>query len=207
MRRAHGQPVAVSSRATRCALVAFVSLAIFAGVAAAASACAQDVIDDWADNGIVDGTYAPKCYENAIAELPEDLRSYSSAADDINRALQQALLREAPPSTQDSGSSAPSVEESDAGGEAPAEEPDTDEGEEEEKAAASPAETEPPPPDDPSVASDDAVASAAGVQLGEGGDTLPLPVILLLVLVGVAIVSAVAILGLRGLKERRAGRE
>jgi hypothetical protein len=205
MRRAHGQPVAVSSRATRCALVAFVSLAIFAGGAAAASACAQDVIGDWADNGIVDGTYAPECYENAIAELPEDLRSYSSAADDISRALQQALLRDAPPNTEDSGSSAPSVEESDSGGEAPAEEPDGGEGDE---AAASPAETEPPPPpEDPSVATDDPVASAAGAELGDGGGGLPLPVILLLVLVGIAIASALAILGIRGLKERRAGRE
>ena len=206
MRRAHGQPVAASSRATRCALVAFVSLVIFAGGAAAASACAQDVIDDWADNGIVDGTYPAECYQNAIAELPEDLRSYSSATEDINRALQQSLLREAPPSTENSGSVAPSAEESDSGEEAPSEEP-AGEGDDDE-AAVSPAATEPPPPpEDPSVAGDDAVASAAGAGLGDGGDTLPLPVILLLVLVGVAILSAVAILGLRGLKERRAGRD
>jgi hypothetical protein len=206
MRRAHGQPAAVSSRAIRYALVAFVSLAIFAGGAAAASACAQEVIGDWADNGTVDGTYPAECYDNAIAELPEDLRSYSSAAEDISRALQQALLREAAPSAEDAGDGAPSAEGSDSGEEAPNEEPD---GGDSDEAAASPAESEPHLSEAPSetVATDAGVASAADAELGDGGGTLPLPIVLLLVLVGVAIACAAAMLVLRGLKERRGGRE
>jgi hypothetical protein len=49
-------------------------------------ACGQDVLSDWAD-GRIDGTYPDPCYEAAIDEMPEDLRAYSTAEDDISRAL------------------------------------------------------------------------------------------------------------------------
>jgi hypothetical protein len=49
------------------------------------------MIDDWWDNGKVDKVYAVHCYREAIDALPEDLTGYSSAADDINRALQNRL--------------------------------------------------------------------------------------------------------------------
>lgn len=56
-----------------------------------ASACGDAVINDWSDNGHVDGTYNPQCYRDALNQLPEDMKSYSSAPEDIARALQQAL--------------------------------------------------------------------------------------------------------------------
>jgi hypothetical protein len=53
--------------------------------AAARPACAEAVLHDWARGALGSG-YAPECYEAAIDELPEDLRAYTSAADDITRA-------------------------------------------------------------------------------------------------------------------------
>jgi hypothetical protein len=215
MRRAHVQPVAVSSRARRCVLVALLSVVIFAGAAAAANACAQDVISDWADNGTVDATYPVKCYENAIAQLPEDLLSYSTAAEDIDRALQQVLLDDA--ASNGDSDRAPS---SDGGGgsaeEAPTEEPDEGGGNAPaapEPAAPAPAApdppaVEPPPPAEaPEAAEGDALASAADAELGDGSGSLPLPVIIVLVLVGVAIVGAGTLLVLRGSRARRDGQQ
>jgi hypothetical protein len=73
-----------------------------AGPAAGASSCAKRVIDDWYDNGRVDGTYPVHCYDDAIDALPRDVRDYSSAKDDIQRALQARLRGEdAPPATDD----------------------------------------------------------------------------------------------------------
>jgi len=80
----------------KCATAALiaVTLAISALVLpgagrAAGSACWQQVITDWT-GGQLDATYAPSCYRAAIKHLPEDLRTYSSAPDDINRALLEA---------------------------------------------------------------------------------------------------------------------
>ena len=60
------------------------------------------MIDDWYDDGRVDGTYALHCYDDAIEILPRDVRDYSSAKEDIQRALTNAKRGEpAPPSTSD----------------------------------------------------------------------------------------------------------
>jgi hypothetical protein len=53
--------------------------------AAARPACADAVLHDWTKGALGSG-YAPECYEAAIDALPEDLRAYTSAADDITRA-------------------------------------------------------------------------------------------------------------------------
>ena len=49
------------------------------------TACADAVLDDWT-RGTLGSGYAPECYEAAIDALPEDLRAYTTAADDITRA-------------------------------------------------------------------------------------------------------------------------
>jgi hypothetical protein len=73
-----------------------------AGSAAAAESCGKKVIDDWYADGRVDGTYPPHCYDDAIEILPRDVRDYSSAKDDITRALQNRLNNKpAPPATTD----------------------------------------------------------------------------------------------------------
>ena len=48
--------------------------------------CGRTVLTDWAD-GRIDRTYPGPCYLAAIDELPEDVRAYTSAKDDISRAL------------------------------------------------------------------------------------------------------------------------
>ena len=52
-------------------------------------ACGQVVLTDWAD-GRIDKTYPGPCYVAAIEDLPEDVRAYTSAKDDISRELQDS---------------------------------------------------------------------------------------------------------------------
>ena len=57
---------------------------------AAAASCGESVVTDWSD-GRIDGVYPLHCYQSALDDLPEDVRAYSSAADDISRALEQRV--------------------------------------------------------------------------------------------------------------------
>jgi hypothetical protein len=63
-----------------------------AGNTSAAQPCWQAVLLDWRD-GRVDSVYAVACYRDAIARLPEDLRMYSTAEDEITRALAARIAR------------------------------------------------------------------------------------------------------------------
>ena len=55
-------------------LAVFAAVLAVASPAGAASSCGRAVIDDWYDNGRVDGTYALHCYDDAIDTLPRDVR-------------------------------------------------------------------------------------------------------------------------------------
>ena len=76
-------------------------LALAAGLAAAlvtppsASAagkpCWELVIDDWLDNGTINGQYKAACYQQALKHVPEDLRDYSNITDAIQAALNGSL--------------------------------------------------------------------------------------------------------------------
>jgi len=57
-----------------------------AAPAAAATPCWKALINDWYD-GKIDHTYPRACYTQAINHLPRDVTTYSSAKDDIERAL------------------------------------------------------------------------------------------------------------------------
>ncbi len=59
--------------------------------AALARDCGDDVVGDWYDNGRVDKIYPLHCYDDAIDGLPVDVVDYSSAKEDIQRALQLAI--------------------------------------------------------------------------------------------------------------------
>jgi hypothetical protein len=72
-------------------------LALSASGPAAAATCGKRVIDDWYADGRVDGTYALHCYDDAIEALPIDVKHYSSAPEDIERAMQAAMRGEGPP--------------------------------------------------------------------------------------------------------------
>lgn len=60
----------------------------------AAEACWKRVLADGAD-GRVAATYRLGCYRDALDRMPEDIRTYSSAAVDIERALLAATERKA----------------------------------------------------------------------------------------------------------------
>jgi hypothetical protein len=68
--------------------VVSLSLAVASpSVAHAAEPCWQRVIDDWTQDGQINGQYSPRCLRQAITHTPEDLRDYSSIDDDIQAAL------------------------------------------------------------------------------------------------------------------------
>ena len=49
------------------------------------------MIDDWLDNGTIDGHYKAACYQQALKHVPEDLRDYSNITDAISAALSASL--------------------------------------------------------------------------------------------------------------------
>jgi cobalamin biosynthesis Mg chelatase CobN len=79
------------------AAAGLVALALLAAVArpapaAAATPCWKLLLNDWYD-GRIDNTYPIHCYKDALHHLPADVQTYSSAHDDILRALQSAKAR------------------------------------------------------------------------------------------------------------------
>jgi cobalamin biosynthesis Mg chelatase CobN len=73
------------------AAVGLSAFAVSASPAVAAKpACWKVVINDWYD-GQITGKYALHCYREALAHLGSDTKGYTSAYDDINRALQQRI--------------------------------------------------------------------------------------------------------------------
>jgi hypothetical protein len=75
------------------------TIALLAGLTAAAPAnaapnpaCGDAVFRDWSD-GQIAGRYALPCYGEALDGLPEDVRAYSTAEEDISQAL-RARIRE-----------------------------------------------------------------------------------------------------------------
>jgi hypothetical protein len=74
--------------------VAAACLGAFAAPAGASAAgCGSAVLKDWSD-GKLTRSYPVRCYQNALDNMPEDMRSYTNAPDDIQRAL-LARLRQA----------------------------------------------------------------------------------------------------------------
>ena len=59
---------------------------------ASAATCAERVITDWRD-GHIERKYSAGCLRSALKALPEDLRIYGTAEEDILRALNGALVR------------------------------------------------------------------------------------------------------------------
>jgi hypothetical protein len=91
------------------ALISLLAALVFCGAGQAKPDCVSTLLNDWRD-GRIDGTYSVECYQTALAQLPEDLRIYSSAETDIKRALlarSQATLaapaKEAQKPTQSGG--------------------------------------------------------------------------------------------------------
>jgi hypothetical protein len=95
--------VVVTTRRSRIGLtVAALLVVAVTGLERAPSAqarppCWVHVVDDWSA-GALGSTYPVACYLAAIAHLPEDVRVYSSAEDDIRLAMLGAIeVRATPP--------------------------------------------------------------------------------------------------------------
>ncbi len=80
-----------------------------AATATATGDCWLAVVNDWLNNNRVDGVYAIPCYTQAIQHLNAyvDVQNYSSATDDIQRAL-LAAIRQDRGNGPGAGSSGPS---------------------------------------------------------------------------------------------------
>jgi cobalamin biosynthesis Mg chelatase CobN len=189
------------------------SLLLSASTAAAGGTCPDRVIDDWADNARIDGTYPIDCYRAAIQALPEDLRSYSSAADDIRSAMQEQLRSQngggSSGSSGSSGSTSGSSAGSDDGRNPQASTGDSEASTQEEGAASASGGGSPPsgqgaePAGGGDASGGEAAPSAsAAKELGDGGASLPTPVIAVLAVVGAA---AVALASWLLLRQRRGG--
>lgn len=72
---------------------ALAASAVHAPPAAASAPCWKTLLNDWYD-GRIDQTYPKHCYTDALHHLPADVSTYSSAHDDILRALQSAIANE-----------------------------------------------------------------------------------------------------------------
>jgi hypothetical protein len=69
------------------ALGAVGALASAAPASAKAEPCWERLLDDWVIDGRIDKSYPASCYREAIRHLPDDLENYSSAREDMERAL------------------------------------------------------------------------------------------------------------------------
>ena len=88
-------PVAVALGVVVAAVAIVPALRALGGSAApkaARSECRTRLLRDWSD-GRIDGTYPVSCYRSVLRSLPEDLAVYSSAPDDIARALSATILQ------------------------------------------------------------------------------------------------------------------
>jgi hypothetical protein len=79
--------------ATALIAAALVGSAVRPPPAQAATPCWKLLLNDWYD-GRIDQTYAVHCYKDALKHLPSDVQTYSSAHDDIVRALQSAITKQ-----------------------------------------------------------------------------------------------------------------
>ena len=71
------------------------SLALATPAAQAAKPCWERVLDDWVDNGRIDGVYSASCLEAARKHVPEDIRAYSDFEDRIDEAMQSRAIQSA----------------------------------------------------------------------------------------------------------------
>ena len=81
--------------------------------ASAQTGCGSKLLRDWSD-GRIDGVYPVRCYRLALVNMPEDVRIYSTAQSDIERAL-QARVRAATPVKATVRSAAPTASKHDRG--------------------------------------------------------------------------------------------
>jgi hypothetical protein len=94
MSRATSPPPARPLAALAAVLLVVIGAALGVGAAPAEAAkpCWERVIDDWVDNGRIDGVYSSRCLMEARQHVPEDLRTYTDILDKID-AYRQGVTR------------------------------------------------------------------------------------------------------------------
>jgi hypothetical protein len=86
-------PLAKVALAALVAVLALGAAAVRPAPARAATPCWKLLLNDWYD-GRIEKTYSVHCYRDALKHLPADVQTYSSAHDDILRALQSAIAKQ-----------------------------------------------------------------------------------------------------------------
>src|SRR5215207_8258603 len=150
---------------TRARALLFILLVCGAGILATASPalaatsqpCWKQVINDWSQDGSIDGAYSAKCIEEALDRVPEDIRAYS----DFEEQAKAARLA-AGRALQSTG-----------GGSDKSDDSDSDSATEDEAAPIKPREPETGPKDETLI------QSALGTN-GNNADSVPLPLLILL---------------------------
>jgi hypothetical protein len=71
------------------ALLLALALMVGAKPAAAKTPCWKQVVNDWVADSRIDRTYPRHCYSEALKNVPNDVRDYSSFEEDIQSALQR----------------------------------------------------------------------------------------------------------------------
>jgi hypothetical protein len=169
---------------TRAKALLFILLVCGAGILATASPalaaksqpCWKQVINDWSQDGSIDGAYSAKCIEEALDRVPEDIRAYS----DFEEQAKAARLA-AGRALQSSGGS-DNADESLCGTE--------------DVAAIRPREPDTGPKDETQI------QSALGTN-GNNADSVPLPLLILLGLAGALIAAGALGFGARKLRAHR----
>jgi hypothetical protein len=175
---------------TRAKAFFFILLVCGAGILATASPalaaksqpCWKQVINDWSQDGSIDGAYSAKCIEEALDRVPEDIRAYS----DFEEQAKAARLA-AGRALQSSGGGSSDT---------------SDEGE-----SASEDEAAPIKPREPNTGPKDEtlIQSALGTN-GNNADSVPLPLLILLGLSAALIAAGGVGFGARKLRAHRAPR-
>jgi len=157
---------------TCCALL----LAV-ASPASAATPCWKQVIDDWSQDGSIDGAYSARCIEEALAKVPEDIRAYGDFEEQA-RAARLAAGR----SLQSTGGG--TVDDPAGSGE-----------------------TQPVQAREPDTGSKDETPVGWALRTrGNNADSFPLPLLILLAFAGALFTAGAVGFGARKLQARRATR-
>jgi hypothetical protein len=151
------------------------ALALATPAADAAKPCWERVLDDWVDNGRIDGVYSAGCLEAARKHVPEDIRAYSDFEDRIDEAMQDRAIQSA-----NQGNTHPPDQTSTTGSKSSKSEPD------------------PQPKADPSKPRDEGPISAVLSTGTNDANSIPLP---LIILAGLALLLMAA--GATGLVARK----
>jgi hypothetical protein len=82
-------PPALPVRIFGLALLLALALLVGAKPAAAKTPCWKQVVQDWFEDSTIDRTYPRYCYSDALKNVPNDVKDYSSFEEDIRSALQR----------------------------------------------------------------------------------------------------------------------